>query len=284
MKYTQLLMTSNQRFLELLDKTYLNKYVSKFLENLSKSKKAAGSTEIALDTFYPKEQLVPMFTEEFANIIRKWLDEIVSDIIGLYLFGPAFIFALTEFSISMQDVDKYAESHPPLFLRLKSLMELYTDLGLNKELDKYSHVKKRIEYYNEIAKKSFETASENRQTIRNIILERGTISLFKLAREAVEKKLNLSKEIYNIEDCEAAVFLFRNLLPGNELLLKDKKTRPINPISIINASWIVRINYIDDLYKLLPKNDPPSVRRILDQLTLKALELQEFHRRMVLCS
>lgn len=269
------------KILELLDKTYLSKYVSKFLESLSQSKKAVGSAEITLDKFYPKEQLVPMFTEEFANIIRKWLDEIVSDIIGLYLFGPAFIFALAEFSLSMQDVEKYAESHPPLFLRLKNLMELYIELDLNKELDKYPQVKRRIEYYNEIAKKSFETPTENRQTIRNIILERGTVSLFKLARETVERKLNPSREIYDIEDCEAAVLLFRNLIPGNELLLEDKTTRPINPISIINAAWIVRINFIDELYKLLQKNDHPSVRAILDQLTLKALELQEFHRRMV---
>jgi hypothetical protein len=268
------------KILELLDKTYLNKYVSKFLESLSKSKKIVGSAEITLDKFYPKEQLIPMFTEEFASIIRKWLDEIISDTIGLYLFGPSFIFSLAEFSISTQDVEKYSEKHPPLFLRLKNLMELYTDLSLNEDLDKYPQVKKRIEYYSEIAKKSFETTTEYGQTIRNIILERGTVSLFKLARQAVEQKLKPSKEIYSKEDCDAAVFLFRNLIPGNELLLEGKKTRPINPISIINAAWIVRINFIDDLYKLLPKNDHSSIRGILDQLALKALELQEFHSRM----
>jgi hypothetical protein len=260
------------KILEILDKDYLNKYVTKFIESLS--------PRVTLDKFYPRDQLIPMFTEEFAGILRKWLDEIVSDIIALYLFGPSFVFALSEFSLSSQDVDKYSETHPPLFIRLKNLMELFGELKLLDNLKQHAIVKKKIEHYTEISQKSFETTTENKVTITNIILERGIVKLFELARGLVKAKINPKREIYDVEDCEKAISLFRNLIPANEVLLNRETSRPIDPISILNAAWIVRINFIDDLYAMLPKNGKVAVRNILDELTLKALDLQEFHTRM----
>jgi hypothetical protein len=159
-------------------------------------------------------------------------------------------------------------------------MELFGELKLLDNLKQYVIVKKRIEQYTGISKKSFETTTENKITIRNMILERGIVKLFELARGLVKAKLNPKREIYDVDDCEKAVSLFRNLIPANEVLLNRETSRPIDPISILNAAWIVRINFIDDLYAILPKNEKAAVRNILDELTLKALDLQEFHTRM----
>jgi predicted Zn-dependent protease with MMP-like domain len=270
------------QILVLLDKPYLEKYVSVFIETLSLSRGATGDKEVTLEKFYPKDQLIPVFTEEFASIIRKWLDEIVSDIIGLYLFGPSFLFAFAEFCLTSQDIDKYSETHPPLFIRIRNLMLLFNELKLGANFEEYVEVKKRLTYYQEVSKRTFEAAVTSKpNSIKNLILERGIVSVFDLARKGVQQKLKPKLPIYDVEECKQAVYLFRNLIPGNEIRISKDKSKPINPISILNASWIVRINYIEDLYTLLPKNEKYNVRNTLDGLTLKALELQEFHSRMV---
>jgi hypothetical protein len=115
-----------------------------------------------------------------------------------------------------------------------------------------------------------------------MILEREIMSLFELAKSRIKSKIKLPKKAYKISDVRHSVFALRNLIPGNEILDKKSQTsRPIDAVSILNAAWIVRIEYIDELYTLLPKIEKPVVRNILDELTLKSLDLQEFHSKMM---
>ncbi|MGB9622367.1 MAG: hypothetical protein ACPL07_00850 [Candidatus Bathyarchaeia archaeon] len=269
------------KILELIDKKLLDKYVEGWLELFRKHKSVIDGTEVTLDKFILKDHLFSRATEEFARIIRKWLDEIVSDIFAIYLFGPAYIFAISEFLLSSQDLEKYYETHPPPFIRIKNLVKLFDELGLYKDLEGYADVIKRIHFYKEISKKTFESQNEAMQDIKNIILERCINALFDLAKALVLQQVNILKRHFNFEDIHKSVIAFRNLIPGNEILNKNAISKPIDAISILNAAWIVRINYIDELYSMLSKTEKSTVRNIIDELTLKALDLQEFHRRMV---
>jgi hypothetical protein len=269
------------KILELIDKKLLDKYVEGWLELFRKHKSVIDGTEVTLDKFILKDHLFSRATEEFARIIRKWLDEIVSDIFAIYLFGPAYIFAISEFLLSSQDLEKYYETHPPPFIRIKNLVKLFDELGFYKDLEVYADVIKRIDFYKEISKKTFESENETMQDIKNIILERCINALFDLAKSLVLQQVNLLKRHFDFEDINKAVIAFRNLIPGNEILNKNAVSKPIDAISILNAAWIVRINFIDELYSMLSKTEKSTVRNIIDELTLKALDLQEFHRRMV---
>jgi len=269
------------KILELIDKKLLDKYVEGWLELFRKHKSVIDGTEVTLDKFILKDHLFSRATEEFARIIRKWLDEIVSDIFAIYLFGPAYIFAISEFLLSSQDLEKYYETHPPPFIRIKNLVKLFDELGFYKDLEVYADVIKRIDFYKEISKKTFESENETMQDIKNTILERCINALFDLAKSLVLQQVNLLKRHFDFEDINKAVIAFRNLIPGNEILNKNAVSKPIDAISILNAAWIVRINFIDELYSMLSKTEKSTVRNIIDELTLKALDLQEFHRRMV---
>jgi hypothetical protein len=269
------------KILELIDKELLKKYVGKLLESFSRTKRVVGGTEVTLDKFILEDHLILSITEEFAIIIRKWLDEIVSDIFAIYLFGPAYVFAITEFLLSSQDLEKYSETHPPLFIRLKNLMKLFDELGFYEDLKIYPEVAKRIDFYKDISMKTFETKNETMSDIKNMILERGINALFEPAKDLVASRIDLSKKICNFEDVKYAVLAFKNLIPGNEILNDNETSKPIDAISILNAAWIVRIDFINDLYNMLPKTEPSVVRNILDELTLKSLDLQEFHKKMV---
>jgi len=267
--------------LGVIDKDLLKKYMDKYLESLSKTKRVIGGTEVTLDKFFLEEQLKSVMTEEFAGIIRKWLDEIVSDTIALYLFGPAFIFAISEFLLSSQDPKNYSETHPPIFIRLKNLIELFDKMGFSEPLKAHKRVMEKIESYRKIAEMTFKPEITTSDDVRNLILERGVVQLFEPATKLVESKAEITKCICDLTNLETAVFAFRNLITGNEVLREDETSTPINAVSILNAAWIVRINYIEELYAMLSKTERPLVREILDELTLKSLDLQEFHSTMV---
>jgi hypothetical protein len=271
------------QIIPLIDKQLLKKYTDKYLESLKKERRIISGTEVSLDKFFMEDQLTSELTELFGGIIRKWLDEIVSDSIALCLFGPAFVFAISEFLLASQDPKKYSESHPPMFIRLKNLMNLFDEKGFSEHLKNHKDVIAKLESYKKISEMTFEPNISNLEDVRNIILERGIVQLFKPARDRIDSKIDFAKQFaWNLDDLDDAVFAFRNLITGNEVLvLKDQTSRPINAITILNAAWIVRINYIDELYKMLSKTERTQVRDILDELTLKSLDLQEFHSRMV---
>ena len=258
----------------------MTNYVTKFLESLSKTKRVTGQTEVTLDKFIVREQFESQVLEDIGTIIKKWLDEIVSDTIGIYLFGPAFLFAISEFMLSSQNIDKYSKTHPPTFLRLKNLMSLMDELGFEKGLADYPGVIERTKFYKAISNKTFQSHEDTLTIIKNMILEKSIIGLFEEAKNGVKTKLKLPAEtICDFTDIKEAVSSFRNLITGNEILDGDN-SRPIDPVNILNAAWIVRINFMEELYNLLSKTERTEVRNILDDLTLKSLELQEFHSKM----
>lgn len=269
------------KVLELIDKELIKQYAGKYLKALSKTRTRIGKTEVTLDKFLLEEHVVSQKTEEFAKIIRKWLDEVVSDIIALHLFGPAFLFAIAEFSIARQDFKKYSEEHPPIFIRLKNLMSCFDELRLSEHLKDYEHVMQRLQFYREISAETFESEDLTMSNIENMILERGITNLFEHAKNTINSRLKSSKKICDFADVKHAVHSLKNLIPGNEVLNKDLTSRPIDAVSILNAAWIVRINFIDELYNMLADTERDRVRSILHELTMKSLDLQAFHDKMV---
>jgi len=269
------------KVLELIDKELVKEYANKYLEALSRTRTRVGPTEVTLDKFILEEHVVSQKTEEFAKIIRSWLDEIISDIIALRIFGASFLFAIAEFSISHQDFKEYSEEHPPIFIRLKNLINCFDELGFTNKLQEYEQVTKRLEFYRGISKNTFESQDKTMSNIENMILERGITNLFGPAKEIIDSRLKPLQTTCDFADIKHAILAFRNLIPGNEVLNKDETSRPIDAVSILNAAWIVRINFMDELYNMLAKTDKSEVRNILNELTLKSLDLQAFHSKMV---
>ncbi len=57
------------------------------------------------------------------KVIQCWLGEFLSDAVGAYLLGPAYLLTLTEFVLP-SDPDFYCESHPPNTYRLVKLTSM----------------------------------------------------------------------------------------------------------------------------------------------------------------
>ncbi len=270
------------KILELIDKKLLKEYVVKHREQLANTKKTVGQTEITLDAFFVEEQYKSMLTVQFGDIIRKWLDELISDIISIHLFGPAYLFAFSEFIISRSDPKKYSDKHPPPFIRIKCMLELMDELGFSSDFSLYNEIFKRIDYYRKVSDQTFVSEHKTKLNLKNMILEKAIIGLFEPAKEQVTSIIKNHNKPYELEDLKHAIDSFKRLIPANEILIPaEKRSRPIDPITILNAAWIVRLNYIEELYSILQSTEKPVVRDILDRLVLKSLDLQEFHVRMV---
>ena len=75
-----------------------------------------NQTELFSELFF-----INVVTKEVINIIPNWVQEIAADLLGLLIFGPAFILALIHFSSSVFLLNSASQSHPPLRFRLKIL-------------------------------------------------------------------------------------------------------------------------------------------------------------------
>jgi len=76
----------------------------------------------------------------------------------------------------------------------------------------------------------------------------------------------------------------KTFIPPNEIIVhEERRSYPANPIAVLNASWIVRLEYMDDIYKLLGVStveDKFKTRVLMNEHTLKALELIEIHKNL----
>src|SRR5258708_7242297 len=66
-------------------------------------------------------------TQEITDRINNWIEEITCDLIGIFLFGPAFYFAYTYFLLSFSRLDNASKTHPPIRLRLKLMTQLLSE-------------------------------------------------------------------------------------------------------------------------------------------------------------
>jgi hypothetical protein len=69
---------------------------------------------------------VDTFGETVNRIVKNWTEELLGDLLGTHLIGPAFLLALERISVGISDYDAIDEEHPPLRLR-RSLMKKYLD-------------------------------------------------------------------------------------------------------------------------------------------------------------
>jgi hypothetical protein len=76
-------------------------------------------TSIANEMMVEESDVMPLFAER----VQKWLTEIVSDLIGTMLLGPAFVFTLLNLLSRIQDPDACTTDYPSTRMRARICIE-----------------------------------------------------------------------------------------------------------------------------------------------------------------
>ena len=230
------------------------------------------------------------------KIWQKGLEEILSDIIGSFLFGPAVLFSTLE--IALQDLngldnlpDEGNNYYPPWRMRLRNIFEVINDLELF-PLQKDKFQSERI--VNSVTQR-FNLIKDiiGRESDKEVIESNDIV---KIAYEEIEKDIIKAKEIYTdrLKDLVVRPFnLYKHLshlierieygIPLNAYEKSINEREPATIVEIINAAWFHKLSWEDHLFdekgnfneKICEKRDR------MNRLTLKALEYSDIEREYI---
>lgn len=199
-------------------------------------------------------------------LIDSWIGEIFSDLMGVYILGPAFVFANMEYDLHSNALrsnylgdgkitEPFGLSHPPRSLRAKIQLEILSELigaedfssEIKSELDKVDNYFKSYELVfnngpiliNDRQRYVFLLSEQSISVIKDYL--RGYLPHIKTQVKDLVKDNGISREKWR-----SAVILadqrIGKLLPPNE-----HGEINANSISIINSSWIARVQHFDDI-------------------------------------
>ncbi len=236
------------------------------------------------------QQMIQNAMERTTEMWGRGLEEILSDIVGSFLFGPAILFSTLE--IVLQDLDgldKIPDGnnnfYPPWRMRLRNIFQTVKELELLPLAEDKFGMEKVVTKINQRFKliENMVTETSDKEEIQKD-------EIAKIAYEEIEKDIPKAKEIFK-DNLKSLLVTPKNLyehlphliqridfgIPPNafEMSIKERKQSTI--AEIINSAWFHKLAWEDHLLKeggdfnseILEK------RSKMNRLTLKALEFSD---------
>lgn len=229
-------------------------------------------------------------------VMRNWINEIVADIVGIILYGPASYFSCEHVAIyyskirGEQYIDSFSKTHPRNAIRnvvrYRTLEKMryfdYMDDDLKRILHEYSDQWKKalvesfdgkeITVYNSVnlLYKSTFLVQLEKDIKDNIewIIDDVVLDVESLSEDIVYNSTNFSDYIPRL------VKKLVNLVPPNEL-----DCEPVDSISIINAGWYTYLLKNEELKPQISSMENYDIKQVVNNLIKKALNAADVHRR-----
>jgi len=221
---------------------------------------------------------------------EKGLEEILSDILGCFLFGPAILFSTLE--IALQDLDGLDKApdgnnnlYPPWRMRLRNIFQTVKELGLLPLPEDKFGMKKVVSNVNQRFKliENMVNKTPDKEGI-----EKDEIA--KIAYEEIEKDIPVAKQIFKEELKSLLVkpsdfyehlpHLIERIdfgIPPNAFEKSIYERKQSTLVEIINAAWFHKLAWEDHLLKEDGNFNSEIIekRSRMNRLTLKALEYSD---------
>lgn len=228
--------------------------------------------EKTVSIFSPEVAIQEYITSQIIIILTNWLNELCSDSIATYLFGPSYLYSFLNLIISTKNIDGVQESHPPAKYRLEIIFNII-DEKLKIKINN-SYLKGFLEHYkNRISKNT---------TISNPIYLLANQAIDKIKDSIIsEPQRILAEKIYDCKLYEPYIAIMKNILDNripinNDLLNLSSPDVESLMVSIFNAGW-------EAYFEILLNNDEKAGKnkriKDLNKLILKSFELNEIKQR-----
>ena len=232
---------------------------------------------------------IPSLYSQLLRSIQSWYKELVSDVFGIHLFGPAYFCSFTELGLSFSLLNDASLEHPPALMRLKLMMSVLKNLGFldySQDMDRTTNSVDNINYY-----KFFENWEKFLDTNESLFSN----PLYYLISQSVSTvhtdikgkvKEFIKDNGYSADEFRSEVppLIERvlKLIPPNEIISKNNEDTKIpNFVSIINSCWMVYSVKMHSLYDLLGTEtweEKFQVKTMLNNLALKAIEYNTINK------
>ncbi|MBI5409967.1 MAG: hypothetical protein HZA14_11425 [Nitrospirae bacterium] len=285
----------------LISRTYFSKSrVDEFLKNARNEIDVIVRNTFSKDpdNLFVQYQIQTQIQQEIERANFAWqrgLEEILSDIIGALLFGPAMLFSALEIAIQY-DIDCIPSSknnyYPPWRLRLREILKILLDSS-----EEFFPLPKSIF----ISEKIIESVNKRFALIKDITQKENDKEaihndpILKLAYREIDKDISQSIPRFKVdEQIKKSIIkssdLYRSLphlieridngIPPNayENTINDRKHAEL--VEIINAAWFHKIAWEDNIFNSDGSfnKDICKKRDILNRLTLKAIEYADIEK------
>ena len=218
------------------------------------------------------------------------LNEIISDLVAIHLFGIAVFFAAYEIAImmSMDDISGQGNYfYPPWRYRLR---EMHTELDWNSFEMKMKEVLSRNNEYETV----YKIISERMTQLKRVTDEKEDVDRINkedikhIAYQSIQKALPRVRIFLNNKPSLSVDISVENIFLLNQRLMLNlppnaiENISPFEPIipsmpEIINAGWFNKLTYLPDKITTLNEDKHYDKLNILNSLIYKALELREIH-------
>jgi hypothetical protein len=228
----------------------------------------------------------PQALQEIEDIWRRLIEELLSDVVGTVLFGPAMLFSVFEFAIQ-RDIDlpplKQNSFYPPWRSRLslsyemvKKMLPSFGTQGYGASLFEGQKVRDRIEEIKQIVDDKQNMNGRMSPEIK-IIFENVTSYILSILDDVLkELRVESFDEIRFIENIKILTDrLQKGLVPN---MLDDLNiTSNATLCEILNTAWQYRISWEGNIFNQKDKFEEIYLkeRKKLNQLTNKAVEFSD---------
>jgi hypothetical protein len=227
-----------------------------------------------------------------ARQIFDWINELVSDDIAFHLFGPVFLYSMSNFLLTLVKLDEASSDHPSPRLRIQLLLEEFDNMNYSATLCSIQEVsdKKDAEDFVKLSEelrkllqnmKKDQTSESDEALMFQEIVTDAVKSVVTEIRTEVHQLVN--EHEYKPIDFKNDVFALSKIL-GFVVPPSEKEVgKPASCISILNAGTLYKLLHASELNSAFDaKTDIETleVRDRINGLILKALELQDLQLRM----
>lgn len=235
---------------------------------------------------------VSRLTDAVLEIRQKGLEELICDLVGVRLLGPASLFAAEEvahISYTFDTVGKETNYYPPWRYRIREMLTDLREQGMNEILSNIppvlppdekilAAIKRKINALEEIVLQEKDLDEINKTPLTAIAYDSITETLPNVKRFLDQ---TLSGHVYNIKMRFSKSILplcirLREKIPPNAIEEKSPLSpEPIDFRDIINAGWFYKLAELSSMFEYDESKFYHEEYDMINRLTLKGIELSE---------
>ncbi len=272
-----------------------NKFVNKIREKINSIVQSTLSTVSGQKSLFEPVRIQAEITQELERAENAWkrgLEEILSDIIGVLLFGPAMLFSTLE--IAIQDnmdhkPDLTNNFYPPWRLRLREMLKViqyasqeFFPFPKNIFLGETTDI---INGRFEAIKKITQDESDRKKIQDDPILK---VAYKEVDEDVIEAQKYFQEQLKDLivkpsvlyKRLSHLVDRINNGIPPNAYENSINDREPATIAEIINAAWFHKISWEDEIFNREGSFDESICKKrdMMNRLTLKAIEYADLEK------
>lgn len=231
--------------------------------------------------------------EIMTGYLREWREEVICDIAGFLLFGPAFLFAFFDLFAPVFKSDEFSTSHPPDRGRYNLMWKLlngeyYPGIKYRSKVFKEKGIKEFLGVLESVGMVELEFQNEEGEKYNKAglltwrLIERDIPSIVNTLTEIIRKRNIYGPSEFDADIKNYADYL-ANIIPIPEEMPLIEGSVPLSLPTILNVGWYVCLARLDGIVETQNalKHPDKQVTKAevfdkLQEIILKSIELSDY--------